>query len=134
MQAKIIIEGLRPHDGEYELDISRFTMRELHTIKRIAGIRAGEIADALKATDTDVVVALAVVALNRAGKDPDEDRLWDSQTGMIKLVFEESDESPPEEEPAETGSTSSSRTNGGESSSRTSGPQANDLSRIGDHA
>lgn len=98
--AKLILKDLGGKlDGEYEFDISYFTMRELHTIKRIAGVRAGELGDALEAGDSDAVVAMATVALNRHGIDDAEDRLWNSKAGQITIVAddepEEDDGSPP---------------------------------------
>lgn len=97
---KIVIKGARPYDGEWEFDSGFFTNRELHTIKRISGLRAGELNEALKAGDTDLVVALAVVALQRHGKQVDEDTIWDAEGGDVQFVgvpdtSEEGDEGPP---------------------------------------
>lgn len=41
--AKVLISGALPVlDGEYPLDASYFTNRELHLIKREANVRAGK--------------------------------------------------------------------------------------------
>lgn len=91
---QIKIEGVPPYDGEYELDMN-FTNRDLHTIKQVAGVRAGDLNDALEHKDLDLVVALAVNALRRAGKPVDMDVLWDSEAGKIMLVADEADAVPP---------------------------------------
>ena len=98
--ATLIIEGITGLEGEYEFDISYFTMRELHTIKKVAGVRAGELGDALEAGDSDAVVAMATVALERNGKTGVVERLWDSKAGQITIVHqdeqvEEEPDSPP---------------------------------------
>jgi hypothetical protein len=89
----IRITGIgRAYDGEYPFDGTYFTNRELHTIKRMAGIRAGEIPDALAAGDNDLVVALTVIALERNGKVVHEDALWNANVGCIEAVLGEEDE------------------------------------------
>lgn len=98
--AKLIITGVDGIDGEYEFDASHFTMRELHTIKRIANVRAGELGDALDGGDSDVVVALATIALERNGKTGVEERLWNSKAGQVTIMPDEQpepedDDSPP---------------------------------------
>jgi hypothetical protein len=72
-----------------------FTNRDLHTIKQVAGVRAGDLNDALEHKDLDLVVALAVNALRRAGKPIDMDVLWDSEAGKITLEADEADAVPP---------------------------------------
>jgi hypothetical protein len=100
--AKVVIsEGLPVIDGEYELDASYFTNRELHLIKREANVRAGEVTEALEARDNDVFVVLAYIALQRAGKgDIPIDALWDMEAGKITFDFsdeeQEIDALPPE--------------------------------------
>lgn len=90
------IVGVPPYDGDHPIDVSYFTNRELHTIKEIAGVRAGQIEQAFADGDTDLVVALAIIALARAGHvRVDRDRLWDAEVGKIDLVLEEDDVSPP---------------------------------------
>lgn len=99
---QIKIEGVPPYDGEYELDMN-FTNRDLHTIKQVAGVRAGDLNDALEHKDLDLVVALAVNALRRAGKPVDMDVLWDSEAGKIMLVADEVDAVPPPQPKSEPG-------------------------------
>ena len=97
MADKIVIEGIDAYDGEYEFDASTLTNRELHTIKRLTGVRAGELEDAMRAADTDLLIAFAAIAINRAGKPVIEDVLWDAPIGLIRYVGEESDARPPDE-------------------------------------
>lgn len=80
----IKIEGVPPYDGEYDLAMD-FTNREFHTIKQISGIRAGELEEAMQKRDTDLIVALAVNALRRAGRNVSIEALWDAPTGKIVL-------------------------------------------------
>ena len=94
--ATIVLKGT-PYDGSYELG-EGFTMGELHTIKRVAGVRGAELEDAFASGDTDLIVAFYIIALQRAGATPDEKTLWDSQAGNITLDFggdEEEDEVDP---------------------------------------
>lgn len=118
MEIKIVLTDLKPYDGEYPLEIETLTMNDLRTVKRLSGVRAGEIGDALGANDTDVILALAVVAADRAGKTLSEEKLWNAQFGSIKLIIDEGAEEgadaevPPAVEPQTTGPPG----NGGESS------------------
>ncbi len=99
---QIIIERIEPYDGSYELDILSLTGRELHKIKQMSGLRRNEIGDAFAAGDTDLIVALAAIAIERRGKYVDEDLLWDTfglseSQGNITLVLadREGDAGPP---------------------------------------
>ena len=114
----VTIKDLYNLDGEYPLDLV-FTHRDFRDIKRIAGVRANEVEDALNAGDVDIIVALAAIALRRAGKPFDVEQLWDAPTGNIRLDLTEEEQqtdSPPpvtrpvEDEPARNGSSSPSGT------------------------
>src|SRR5512146_1587205 len=66
---KITLTGLPPFDGQFDLDFaSPFTMRELHWIKEIAGVRVGELDEAGQKGDSDLLLAFTVIAAYRAGK------------------------------------------------------------------
>lgn len=99
MDDKIVIKGVPPYDGEYPIDFETLTMGELHTIKRVSGVRAGEFNEALAAGDSDLVVAFALVAMERSGKDVDERVLWSAEAGSIEVEIadrsEEDDAGPP---------------------------------------
>jgi hypothetical protein len=125
---KISIGGTGLFDGEYELDLDGQPLDhyDAHVIKRIAGVRGGEMEDALRAGDTDMIVALAVVALLRAEKIKDSEidgatkAVYRAPLGEIMLVgavdSELSDVPPPSapdetSEPLATGRTSGVDTN-----------------------
>jgi hypothetical protein len=142
MADKLIINGLgKQFDGDYEFSIAAMlvmgttetlTNGELHTIKRISGVRAGEIEEAIMAGDNDVLLALALIVLGRNGKRLPEHLMWDAPAGSgIQLIPDEGDGdesgegdagppelSPTENEPNEPNETL--ETNGGSSSSQSS--------------
>lgn len=113
---RIKLDGIPPYDGEYDLDASYFTNRELHTIKTLSGIRAGELEEAFAASDSDLIVALCVIALQRAGITPIVDRIWDAPAGSMTLIGDDSeaDEDPtagtPVEPPSAPGSSGAAST------------------------
>ena len=101
---KIIITGVPGVDGEYDFDMT-FTHRDFHTIKQVAGVRANEVQDALEGGDLDIVVAMAEIALRRAGVAHSVDDLWDAEAGAITLDVADVEETDvdippsPEDEP-----------------------------------
>ena len=84
-----------------------FTFREMNLVKRTTGLRAGQIYDELERGDSDVVFAMAVIALRRANPLADVETLFDSKIEQIELILEpgegeEDEESlPPAEGAAE---------------------------------
>lgn len=96
--ATVTFAGIPPWDGDYHLDVSSFTNRELHVIKEMVGIRAGELQEAFAANDNDVLVAMAKIAVLRAGKTIDDDTLWDAPVGSV--VFDFSEDEPADPPPA----------------------------------
>lgn len=114
--AHVHIEGIAPYDGDWELDPERFTNSDLRTIKKISGLRPPEVMEALYSDDVELVVAFAVIALDKAGKRPDERILWDAKTGKISLVFDEEeaedDADPPSQTPSEPAEPGSDNANG----------------------
>jgi len=108
---KLIIEKLPPYDGSYPLDVGAFTGRELHTIKQISGVRAGELASAFEAADYDLVVAFTVIVLQRAGKTVNPDDILDAEIGSITVEMDDAtieDVERPPTSPPTSGSESSS--------------------------
>ncbi len=83
--ANVVIKNVPGIDGSYELELGRFTLGELHVIKKQAGVRAGEIEDAMRAGDTDLLVAFALIALKRAGREIAPERLWEADSAGIEL-------------------------------------------------
>lgn len=68
--AKVILKGVGPSlDGEYDISATEsFTGHQLHLIKQVAGLRVAEIEEAIEASDYDLFVCIAVIALWNAGK------------------------------------------------------------------
>lgn len=83
----IVIEGVHPWDGRYELDLQgrELTTREWGWIKRLSGYLPLTVEDGL--ADPELITVLAVIALRRAGKvDPQQvprtfERLSDAPFG-----------------------------------------------------
>lgn len=99
------LEGIAPWDGDYPIDLSYFTNRELHEIKKIADVRAGELEDEFRRGNNDLVVAVAAIAARRNGKDIPLNDLWDAAAGRIDLVLDdepEADDAGPPESPTPT--------------------------------
>src|SRR3990172_6646952 len=107
--AKIVISGTGAGDGEYPLDLSYLTNRELHVIKTVAGLRVAEIEEAIRVRDNDLVVALAAIAVKRFGREVPLDVLWDAHAGSITLDLTDEDAAddeeslPPQNAPVEPG-------------------------------
>jgi len=91
--AKVIITDAGSLNGESPLELDSFTNRDLNIIKREAGVRAGEMQEAVRRGDNDLFVALAMIALRRAGREPlTSDALWDLDVGKIIIDVTEDDE------------------------------------------
>lgn len=110
------IKGVPGFDGVYPLDTKEepLTLRELHLIKKVSGVRSGELEEAGDAGDSDLMVALAVVAMRRAGKVRKEhalqvsDLLMETALGVIR--YREDDARPPDEKAKTNGSNESEST------------------------
>ncbi len=90
--ANIVVDGQK-----YEMP-DNFTYREMNRIKRLTGLRAGELFPALEAGDTDVAVAFAITAMDREGRLESEDEIMDLELDKITLDFgEETNGGPPDE-------------------------------------
>jgi hypothetical protein len=140
------IQDVHPQtDGEYEIDLAGLNGREAHLIKQVSGVRLGEIAEALGAGDYDVVVAIAKIVLDRAGKDVPVAALLEAPIGKITVDLtpaadEEDAERPPDSpalsgagnEDAEPRSESEKSEPSGPASSGDGDPPPNAQSRTGD--
>lgn len=130
---EIRIEGVALFDGAFQLDVERpFRNSEWRLIKKISDVRMGEFQDAIEAGDNDVIVALAVIALIRAGRIQKNlalragDELMDAEFGAITLT--DLDQPDPPAAPPIGGSESEQPTDPAENS-RSSSP---DSSSTGD--
>ena len=84
-------------DNDYTLDINEFTGREcglLKTIGHIKGMLA--IPEALQAGDLEAVTALAVIAMQRAGKSVNPQKLMNADMGSIMVKLPDDDSDPTE--------------------------------------
>jgi hypothetical protein len=116
----IRIEGLHPHDGRYELDLSQeLTTREWGWIKRHSGYMPLTISQGLEGADPELFAVFAAIALYRAERLNQAevagfiDRCQDVGFGSGRIVFE-GDEQPEEDDagPPEVSSSGSSATSG----------------------
>lgn len=91
---RLIVTGLGGIDGAYEFNLAglleldnpdTITQREAHKIKQLTGLRLGELEDAMEAGDADVVIAVAVVVLDRSGKRYDPEALWKAPLGALLI-------------------------------------------------
>lgn len=124
MATTIKLEGVPPLDGVYPFDADTFDGNEMHLIKKISGVRGGELKEAIEAGDYDLVIAFAVIALQRAGKKVSADQLRAAAIGTITF---DAGEAEAEERPP-----SSASPNGSESSSDESNAPHENTSRSGE--
>jgi hypothetical protein len=84
-------------DGRSYTVPDSFTYREMGLIKKIAGLRGAEIGEALEAGDTDLIVAITVISMRRAGQDVDENFILDlaADAIVVKSDDAEDDDVPP---------------------------------------
>lgn len=127
MEDKLIVRGVHESiDGEYPCDIlgmltvgheNSMTNRELHKIKVMTGILAGDLMDQINNSDMDASVALAAVILDRNDKTFQDDWLWDAPMGA-GITFDiraakEKDELPPQDDAPVSTPIGASETSGG---------------------
>jgi len=98
----VVVEGVKPWEGRYELPLDEFefTTREWGWIRRWTGYRPADVLDAMKGADAELLAALAVIALQRAGKVTREDaggmfdRFVDENFGSFTLTSDDPVEEP----------------------------------------
>lgn len=90
---KFVVTGMPGFDGDYPIDIGTFTMRELEIIKRVSGVRAGELEEAFNAGDSTLILAVAVIAVRRNERDWQafEKLAWESELGQFVFTSDEGD-------------------------------------------
>ena len=121
---RIVVNGIKAYEGEYELATDRaFNAREWHWIKKIAGYMPNTVNEGLAGDDPDLYVALAVIAMCRAGRVDRADGLRvadvlsEAPFGSIDMVFPEAPDVPLEltgqpEQPSQNGSPSKTSSSG----------------------
>lgn len=133
----LIIKDIPGANGEYEFDFegTPFTNTELHIIKEVSGVRAGEIGDALAAGDNDLLVAFAEIVLLRNGRPVPRRVLWDAAVGSLVFEFPEVEEVdadvPPPSGSADESATDSRPNGSGSPSGNGSESPENDPSPTG---
>lgn len=123
----LTIEGIPAYNGEYPLDISYFTNKELHLLKIECKVRAGELQEAFEAGDNDLMVGIAAIAIwRKTGTKPNMDALWDAEVGKFTFQVEEpeepveDDDLPPSTAPEENDTPDDSSPEDGATSNGTS--------------
>ncbi len=110
-----LVMKVPPWEGRYDIPDWRLTQRELHEIKLLSGVRAGELIEALFANDRAAVVGLTVVILDRHGIAATADDLWDTKADEIEIDFgsAKAADSDPPTQPAAGDETSGNETTSG---------------------
>lgn len=94
-------------DGtEYAVpELDDLTFREANLVKRLTGLRVGEYEDAFSSGDTDMLLAIALIAKRRAGDltDLNPDDLMDTPIGKVEFIGEDGDAEAVTLPPAEAG-------------------------------
>ncbi len=79
-EPRVVIDG-----NEYPIPQS-FTFKEMSLIKRLSGVRAGELQQAMDAGDTDLMAAIAIIAMRRSGAEVDEAKFFDADIGSVTVT------------------------------------------------
>jgi hypothetical protein len=135
---KIVVSGIKPYEGSYELDDDRaFSTREWRWIKQISGYMPLTVADGFKGGDPDLFIALAVIAMNREGRiDRDAalevaETLADVPFDGASITFDVGEATDDAPLPETSGPDASSKS-GSLDSRRTSGPSLTNGSEVSD--
>jgi hypothetical protein len=144
---QVVIQGVRPYDGSYELDLDGqpLTTREWGYIKRHAGYLPLTL-DENTFADPEFVAVLAVIAVRRAGTIEEReitgllDRLFDAPFGATVTIEtdgadldEEGDaDGPPagssDSRPSSNGADSTTASDSSENPPKPTGPRRSDTS------
>lgn len=87
--SKVVVDG-----REYPMPES-FTYRELGLVKQISGLGAAELPKAIEKGDSDLMVAMTLIAMHRAGHKADVDFLMDMQVGAITFIDDDEEAASP---------------------------------------
>jgi hypothetical protein len=85
---KFIVDNIPAFNGEYPIEFGKWTMRELQIIKNISGYRGGELAEGFRSGDTSLLLAVAVIAVRRNGKDWEtfERIAWETDADFLTFI------------------------------------------------
>lgn len=96
---KVIVKTGTTQDGEFDLDLTKFSWRERAFIADVAGVTPVDYAKKWFSVDPKTVVATIAVMMQRAGRDPDLDVLFDAPEESFILDYsdltEQEDEAGP---------------------------------------
>ena len=104
---KVLVHDIHPQvDGEYPLvTVDDWSYDEWHRIKKLTGLKVSDFirANDDEEADADVLLALATISCERAGKQNPEKLLRNGKLGQIEVIPDEEpaeDEASPPEEPS----------------------------------
>src|SRR5690348_9143142 len=102
--ARFTLKGLGPFDGVYDRP-EEFDLGELFFIEQTAGIKAGEIGDAMRGGSVGLLACVIAIALKRAGFDVPMEVLWGAKDENIEVdqVEQDEDEGRPLDSPTSGG-------------------------------
>jgi hypothetical protein len=128
MATFIVVEGLKPYDGRYELDWN-FTTRQYGWVKRMAGLDVDDMVQKIEdgKADAELATVWALIALHQAGKVearevPDLwERMIDDPFGAKLTLEAEADEDQEADAGPPVSSSTLSEDLSSEGSSRNSG-------------
>jgi hypothetical protein len=135
MPDKVIIEGIPPHDGEYEIDLAEMTNEEWFLIKRLSGLRPAELDEALDTADAAVFVGLGAVVIQREGRrvtDNVVNQLMTARFGQIKVKWGGADPPAMSQKTPESSTDSSDRPSAHTGSSGSDGKDDSETSEADD--
>lgn len=128
---RVVIEGIAPYDGEYEIDQERaLNAREWRWIKRISGYMPFTLDEGLVGGDPDLFIAIAVVAMCRDGKVRRDDweraaeRMSEAHNGAIDLIPDKAEQEDDALPPDLTGQPDGPSPNGSPSSESSPSPSS----------
>lgn len=137
----IVVEGVKPWDGRYELDLVdlELTTREWGWIKRLSGYMPLTVDQGFKGGDAELFAVFAAIALRRAGRVdtrdvPDVfDRLVDAPFGTTIRLESDSAEDEAEDDADPPGSSTGNTPSSGDGSPTSSETSAHPPNGSGIH-
>lgn len=101
-------------------DFESLTFREARMMKDITGLKMGAMVEAFEQMDTDVIVALALIAISRQDGTVNADALYDLPITSVELVLPEAEKAESTDPLAKS-----------ESSGKASKTRVNETSNVG---
>lgn len=102
---KVVVKTGTTQDGEFDLDLSKFSWRERAFIAEVSGTTPPQFIDKWFSVDPLTVLATVAVMMQRAGRSPDMEVLLDADEDSFIVDYsdleqkakEAAEESPPAE-------------------------------------